>query len=122
MTMCLAMTTTDGDERTFPLARERTVVGRDTRCDLRLAVPSVAPEHCEIVVDGNVLVLKDLDSDTGTFHNGEKVKQAVLADQDTVTVGPVTFVVRTNPSGLTNSVAEVKPEVETPAKDATRNV
>lgn len=94
MNLCLAMATADGGERVFHLTRPRTVVGRDTRCDLRVAVPSVALRHCEIVADGNVLRINDLGSEAGTLHNGAPVKEAVLVPDDRITIGPVTFVVR----------------------------
>ena len=94
MSKCLAMAITDGGERRFPLSPVRTVLGRDSRCDLRVALPSVAKEHCEIKMDGDTLTLRDLNSPTGTFHNGTRVKYADLATDDRVTVGPVTFVVR----------------------------
>ncbi len=94
MGICLAMARTDGGERRFPLSNSRTVLGRDSRCDLRVSLPSVAMQHCEIKMDGETLMLRDLDSPTGTFHNGTKVQYAALAPNDRLTVGPVTFVVR----------------------------
>jgi pSer/pThr/pTyr-binding forkhead associated (FHA) protein len=97
MVMCLAMATADGGERLFRLSRERMIVGRDTRCDLRVAIPSVAERHCEIVVEeANVRVI-DLGSDGGTLRNGEPVQEAVLRPDDELTIGPVTFVVRLEP-------------------------
>ncbi len=94
MGICLAMAITDGGERRFPLSNSCTVLGRDSRCDLRVSLPSVAMQHCEIKMDGEILTLRDLDSPTGTFHNGTKVQYAKLAPNDRLTVGPVTFVVR----------------------------
>ncbi len=99
MNLCLAMPTADGGERVFHLTRERTVVGRDTRCDLRVPVPSVALRHCEIVTDGNTLRISDLGSEAGTLHNGARITTAVLAPDDQITIGPVTFVVRVDANG-----------------------
>jgi pSer/pThr/pTyr-binding forkhead associated (FHA) protein len=93
------MATADGGERVFPLTRKRTVVGRDSRCDLRVAVPNVALRHCEIVTDGNTLRISDLGSEAGTLHNGERIQSAVLAPEDRITIGPVTFVVRIDAGG-----------------------
>ena len=101
MRKVLAMVTADGDERRFPITRSKLVMGRHSRCDVRVAVPSVSERHCEIMVDGEVLKLRDLGSGTGTFHNGARVEQAVLADDDRVTIGPVTFVVRTESASMT---------------------
>ena len=110
--MCLAMVTADGSERLFPLERQRVVVGRDIGCDLRVPLPSVAERHCEIVQDGTVLTVKDLGSDGGTVHNGSPVKQAILALNDTLTIGPVTFVVRAQERSP-GAVAELKPSAPT---------
>ncbi len=111
MKMCLAMETADGGDRCFSISRTGLVLGRDTRCDLRIAVPSVSMRHCEIVVEGNALLLNDLGSTTGTFHNGIRILRAELAPHDRVTIGPVTFVVRpVPPAEPTTTVAEVKPQ------------
>ncbi len=99
MRLCLAMPTADGGERRFKLKRQRMVLGRDTRCDLRVSVPSVAMRHCEIVLESGVLRVYDLGSDGGTLHNGTRVAQAVLAPNDVLTVGPVKFVIRTEIDG-----------------------
>lgn len=94
MTIWLAMTTADGDERSFPLTKRRTVIGRDSRCDLRIAVPTVAEQHCEILLDGEIAEVHDLDSYTGTFKNGDRVDRAILDVNDRLTIGPTTFVLR----------------------------
>ena len=94
MTIWLAMTTADGDERSFPITKRRTVIGRDTRCDLRIAVPTVAEQHCEILLDGEIAEVHDLDSSTGTFRNGSRVDRAILDVNDRLTIGPATFVLR----------------------------
>jgi len=92
MGISLAMEITGGGERLFPLNRPVMVLGRDSRCDLRVALPSVALRHCEITLDGEAIKLKDLGSGTGTFHNGTRVEQADLSIDDRLTVGSVTFV------------------------------
>lgn len=94
--MCvnLVIRSADGRERVFPLSTPRAVIGRETRCDLRVPLPSVAPSHCEILVNDGVIELKDLGSDGGTWHNGDRVERVVLGDRDEFRVGPVTFSVR----------------------------
>lgn len=98
MGIWLTMTTTDGRERPFPLSSPRAIIGRDARCDVSIPLPTVAPRHCEIAVEGALLTLRDLGSATGTLHNGQPVTRAVLEPGDRVTVGGlVTFVVRVDP-------------------------
>ncbi len=94
MTIWLAMKTADGDERSFPITKQRTIIGRDSRCDLRIAVPTVAEKHCEILLNGDVAEVHDLDSYTGTFRNGDRVDRAILDVNDRLTIGPATFVLR----------------------------
>lgn len=90
----LAMRTADGGERPFPVDKSPMVIGRDSHCDLRVAIPSVAQKHCEIVIVRDKLRLTDLGSESGTFHNGNRVEQAMLETEDHLTIGPVTFIVR----------------------------
>jgi pSer/pThr/pTyr-binding forkhead associated (FHA) protein len=102
MGIWLTMTTTDGRERPFPLSSPRAIIGRDARCDVSIPLPTVAPRHCEIAVEGALLTLRDLGSATGTLHNGQPVTRAVLEPGDKVTVGGlVTFVVRVDPTSAT---------------------
>lgn len=94
MGISLAMEIAAGGERLFPLNRSPMVLGRGSRCDLRLALPSVDEQHCEFMIHDGSVRFKDLGSGTGTFHNGTRVEQAELLPDDRLTVGTVTFVVR----------------------------
>jgi len=111
----LVMKTATGEDRPFPIRKSRTVIGREAVTDVRIALPSVASRHCEIVLTEAGLRLNDLGSPEGTLHNGSRVSEAVLAHKDRVTVGPVTFVVvvthDTASPGVRDaaSMAEVKP-------------
>ncbi|MCH7572899.1 MAG: FHA domain-containing protein [Planctomycetes bacterium] len=94
MGVWLVMKTADGLDRPFQIDKPRTVIGRETRCDVRIPVSAVSKRHCEIRLHDGELSLTDLGSDSGTFHNGDRVEKAKLSHDDTLTVGPVTFVVR----------------------------
>lgn len=94
MRVSLVMTTADAGERTFPLKKERTVIGRSSRCDLRVSVPPVADRHCELKLDGKEVSVRDLGSEGGTFCNGRKIEEVVLKPGDVVTIGPAEFLVR----------------------------
>jgi pSer/pThr/pTyr-binding forkhead associated (FHA) protein len=96
MAIQLIMTYKDGTSRTFDLEQDSTTIGRRRTCDVHVAIPTVAPLHCEItVIDGNVKVL-NRDPDAETFHNGTSINSASLVDQDRVKVGPVEFTVMIN--------------------------
>lgn len=124
MGIWLTMTTTDGRERPFPLSSPRAIIGRDARCDVSIPLPTVAPRHCEIAVEGALLTLRDLGSATGTLHNGQPVTRAVLEPGDRVTVGGlVTFVVRVDdPAEVASPPAANGAEVRlASANDKTEN-
>lgn len=88
---------TNGD--TYPLLSAITIIGRDGQADITLDDPGVSRRHAEVRVthDGPHLVvgLRDLGSTNGTFVNGERVGSQRLDDGDRVTVGRVSFIVRT---------------------------
>src|SRR5438270_8204277 len=68
-----------------------TVVGQSPGCDVRLDVKGVSPLHCLLVQTPAGLVLRDLQTETGTHVNGERVSLAPLRDGDVLAVGPVRF-------------------------------
>jgi pSer/pThr/pTyr-binding forkhead associated (FHA) protein len=84
----------DGERRSFSIVRDMTVVGRREDCDLRIPLGEVSRKHCRLIMDGEAVRLEDLGSSNGTFHNGERVREATLAPGDTVQIGPVTFMVQ----------------------------
>ena len=96
MSIWLVMQSSDGVERQFAVRKQQTVIGRETTCDVRIPVPAVSQKHCRITLDGEALRITDLDSTNGTYHNGNRVKEASLAPEDKLTIGPVTFIIRIN--------------------------
>jgi len=94
MQVVLAMFRPDGERRSFSIVRDLTVVGRREDCDLRIPLGDVSRKHCRLIKDDDSLRVEDLGSSNGTYRNGERVQEAVLAAGDRVKVGPVTFVVQ----------------------------
>lgn len=91
MGLWLAMGTADGTERVFAIDKPRLVIGRISRCDVRIPLPSVADRHCEIVICQGRLKVRDLGSTLGTYVNGERVHEINLRKRDHISLGPVTF-------------------------------
>ena len=93
MDVSLVMFKSDGTRGEFALKRPRTVIGRNSSCDLRIPVGSVSREHCELLFESDQVVVRDLGSSNGTYHNDIRVQEAQLAAGDELMVGPVLFTV-----------------------------
>lgn len=75
--------------RSFELKAERSTVGRLEDNNFQIPAPSVSSHHCEILLKGNEVVVKDLDSTNGTFINGEQVTEMALPIGQVVRFGSV---------------------------------
>src|ERR1043166_8753619 len=64
--------------RSYELKVDRTTIGRVDDNSLPIPEPSVSSHHCEVLLKGNDVVVKDLDSTNGTFVNDERITEAVL--------------------------------------------
>lgn len=76
------------------LLKELTLFGRDEDCDVRLDHKSVSKIHCVVVKTDAGLLLRDLGSTNGTRVNGQRVRRATLAPNDTLAVANLKFVVK----------------------------
>jgi len=61
--------------------------GRGPDNDFALDDPSVSGTHCQVVVEGDQVVIIDLGSTNGTFVNRTRVRQAVLQPGQTIHLG-----------------------------------
>ncbi|HXB60625.1 MAG TPA: FHA domain-containing protein, partial [Candidatus Acidoferrales bacterium] len=76
--------------RSCDLASERTTIGRVEENNFQISEPSVSSRHCEILLRGNDIVVRDLGSTNGTFINGEKITgEGVLKPGQTLRLGNV---------------------------------
>jgi hypothetical protein len=72
----------------LPRAGRLTIGSASSRVDLALSGQGVADVHCAIGrVKGGGWALKDLGSNYGTIHNGERVQTAKLAPGDVLVIG-----------------------------------
>jgi hypothetical protein len=71
-----------------------TIVGRTGDNGLRLLVGTVSRRHAELEPTPEGWVVRDLHSENGTWVNGERVWEHVLADGDQVQFGSVALVFR----------------------------
>lgn len=75
--------------RTYDLKTETTTVGRVSDNAFEIPESSVSSHHAEIVLKGNDVVVRDLNSTNGTFINGERVTEAVLKPGQVLRFGTV---------------------------------
>ena len=68
-----------------------TTVGRTRHNDIQVDAPSVSRKHAEIALSENGYVVRDLGSENGTFVNGERIAEHVLADGDLLHFGGIGF-------------------------------
>jgi len=74
------------------VTRERFVIGSSDECHMRCPSSSISPRHCEITSHGEQVLLRDLDSDTGTFLNGQRIAaEQLLHDGDHLRLGRLEF-------------------------------
>src|SRR5215216_4270158 len=72
----------------FELAGERARIGRAAdRNDLVLDDGQVSREHAVLKKMRNTFMLVDLESANGTFVDGQRIKERILTNGDSVTIG-----------------------------------
>src|ERR1043165_1992107 len=75
------------------LTKERTVMGRGEKADIRLIDEGISREHAQVVRDGDRMMLEDLGSTNGTFCNGIRVgDRQPLSHGDKILIGSNTII------------------------------
>src|SRR5216684_3436071 len=75
--------------RTHELKVDKTTIGRVEDNTFQIAEPSVSSHHCEVLLRGPEVVVRDLNSTNGTFINGEKVTETVLKPGQVLRLGQI---------------------------------
>jgi pSer/pThr/pTyr-binding forkhead associated (FHA) protein len=75
--------------RTLDLKVDKTTIGRVEDNLFQIAEPSVSSHHCEVLLRGNEVVIKDLNSTNGTFIDDEKITESVLKPGHTLRLGQI---------------------------------
>ena len=73
------------------IAKEKTVMGRGDKVDVRLFDEGISREHAQLVQQGEKVFLEDLGSTNGTFCNGTRVQRQALAHGDKILLGSTTI-------------------------------
>ncbi|MGA4643848.1 FHA domain-containing protein [Limisphaera sp. 4302-co] len=75
--------------RAYELKGERITIGRLEDNTIQIAEPSVSSHHCEVLIQGQEIRVRDLQSTNGTFIDGEPVTEAVLKPGQVLRLGAV---------------------------------
>jgi pSer/pThr/pTyr-binding forkhead associated (FHA) protein len=75
--------------RTHELKSDKTTVGRVEDNTIKMAEPSVSSHHCEILLRGSEVVVRDLNSTNGTYIGGEKVTESTLKPGQILRLGQI---------------------------------
>ncbi len=86
-----------------PLLKPRVTLGRGEEADVTLPGERVSRIHARVTRSGPLAVVSDAGSRNGVFHNGVRVNEAPLADNDVLRVGDHLAVVIRVPGDFSNS-------------------
>jgi pSer/pThr/pTyr-binding forkhead associated (FHA) protein len=76
--------------QSYELKVDKTTIGRVEDNTFPIAQPSISSHHCEVLLRGSDVVVKDLNSTNGTFINGQQVTgEAVLKPGQVLRLGQV---------------------------------
>jgi hypothetical protein len=80
----------DGTAEEIPLGFVATTIGRSPANDICISDDAVSRRHAKVVMTEQGFTIVDLNSENGVWVNGERVKERLLADGDSVEIGPGT--------------------------------
>src|SRR5205807_10474295 len=75
--------------RTHELKVDKTTNGRVEDNTFQISEPSVSSHHCEVLLRGSNVVVRDLNSTNGTYINGEKVTEKVIKPGQILKLGQI---------------------------------
>ena len=91
--------------RTHELKTEKTTVGRVEDNTFQIAEPSVSSHHAEVLLRGNDVIVKDLNSTNGTFINGEKITESTIKPRQILRLGQIEMRLETDTPPSTSKKA-----------------
>jgi len=101
--------------RTHELNVDKTTIGRVDDNTFQIADPSVSSHHCEVLLRGSDVVIKDLNSTNGSFINGEKITETVLKPGQTLRLGQIELQLLTEGMPIPAPTAAPAPAPSAPA-------
>lgn len=85
----MRLVATSGDQTlAFPLRQGSAIIGRHPSCHICIPAKGVSRRHCQVYIDGDSAIIRDLGSANSTFINNQRVTERVqLHDGDIVALG-----------------------------------
>ncbi|HEY1663981.1 MAG TPA: FHA domain-containing protein [Verrucomicrobiae bacterium] len=75
--------------RAHELHADRTTIGRVDDNTFQIVDPSVSSHHCEVLLRGSEILIRDLNSTNGTFINDARISESVLKPGQTLRLGQI---------------------------------
>lgn len=75
--------------RTYELKVEKTTVGRLEDNAFHIPDPSMSSHHCEVILQGSEVVVRDLNSTNGSFINNERITESPLKPGQILRLGQI---------------------------------
>jgi len=75
--------------RSYELKVDKTTIGRLEDNSFQISDQSVSSHHCEVLLKGDDVLVKDLNSTNGTYINGEKISEKSLKPGQILRLGTI---------------------------------
>jgi len=95
----------------WDLTGARTVIGRDSVCDIMIDDAKLSRIHAEIIVEGGISIFHDKKSMNGSFINENRVTRQILAPGDEIRIGDTKIQVREDHAAADIKFQDGKPIV-----------
>jgi pSer/pThr/pTyr-binding forkhead associated (FHA) protein len=95
--------------RAHELNVDRTTIGRVEDNTFQIADPSVSSHHCEVLLRGGEVLIRDLNSTNGSFINDAQITESILKPGQKLRLGQIELKLETEGSA---------PEADAPAPAA----
>jgi hypothetical protein len=90
----------------YDLGAGTATLGRSRESALVLDDPAISRQHALLVVSADGVLVRDLGSSGGTFHNGRRISEEYLKMGDVLGMGSFTIVVRAAPAPIHSMSAQ----------------
>jgi pSer/pThr/pTyr-binding forkhead associated (FHA) protein len=94
--------------QTHELKVDKTTIGRVDDNTFPIVEPSVSSHHCEILLKGAEVLVRDLNSTNGTFINGEKIAESALKPGQILRLGQIEMRLETDAAPAPAPAASMK--------------